>query len=256
MKRSHSLTKTHAEESHLERSTKIKVVFQDSPEMQRVITGLEKEIESLRKEAQTRGVEVKKAERELLRKQEELDESIVEVMNWVPEALIDAQNKHDSTYRLLLQTSLELIECQSKLNIPLSLTFPEESSFTENKSRVDAEITDVNYLLARELQKAKVGILSCLYVDGTESKFPQELHKQEIAVLKEKVAMLEARLAALEVLRMTKGKSELRSAEGCDKDDQDEGQSECNDGLKLPKTRNVIEVQEKGDPDDELVLYL
>ncbi|KIK60661.1 hypothetical protein GYMLUDRAFT_244235 [Collybiopsis luxurians FD-317 M1] len=130
MKQSHSLLESEADQKYM----KVQVVSQEFSESQEIITQLEKEIEVLQKEAKHRDMR-------------ELDESIEEILNWVPKAIVDTQNKHNSTYRALRQTSLQLMECQSKLNIPVSLSLVDESDLIEDNPNpprmVDAEATDI-----------------------------------------------------------------------------------------------------------------
>ncbi|KIK55734.1 hypothetical protein GYMLUDRAFT_248344 [Collybiopsis luxurians FD-317 M1] len=155
MKRSHLLLESEADQRYM----KVQVVSWEFSESQEIIAQLEKEIEVLQKEAKHRDTVRKKAEMELNQKQRELDESIEEILNWVPKAIVDTQNKHDSTYRALRQTSLQLMECQSKLNIPVSLSLVDESDLIEDDPNpprmVDAEATDISLLLGREWLKSK-----------------------------------------------------------------------------------------------------
>ncbi|KIK52579.1 hypothetical protein GYMLUDRAFT_251073 [Collybiopsis luxurians FD-317 M1] len=180
MKRSHSLLESEADQRYM----KVQVVSQEFSESQEIIAQLEKEIEVLQKEAKRRDTVRKKAEMELDQKQQELDESIEEILNWVPKAIVDAQNKHNSTYCALCQTSLQLMECQSKLNIPVSLSLVDESDLIEDNPNppriVDAEATDISLLLGHEWLKSK------------------DTHKREISALEKKVTSLENQLANLE----------------------------------------------------------
>ncbi|KIK62663.1 hypothetical protein GYMLUDRAFT_242309 [Collybiopsis luxurians FD-317 M1] len=241
MKRSHSLLESEADQRYM----KVQVVSREFSESQEIIAQLEKEIEVLQKEAKRRDTVRKKAEMELDRKQRELDESIEEILNWVPKAIVDTQNKHNSTYRALRQTSLQLMECQSKLNIPVSLSLVDESDLIEDDPNpprmVDAEATDISLLLGCEWLKSK------------------DTHKREISALEKKVTSLENQLANLEAKH---ARLEAEHA-SCDKRFQKPGK-QGNRGelaevsVELPQTGNAgpqAEKEESLSDDSNLVCY-
>jgi len=142
---------------------------------------LEKEIEVLQKQDKIRHEAMKKAEKDLLKKQTDLDQSIEEVMvrssptigvlaipvltssqDWVPKAIVESHNKRDSAYQLLRKANLQLIELQQKLGVPRSISFTEYEP-DKNTAHEDVDATtDISILLGQELIKSKVRISSQL----------------------------------------------------------------------------------------------
>ncbi|KIK52801.1 hypothetical protein GYMLUDRAFT_250930 [Collybiopsis luxurians FD-317 M1] len=165
-----------------DRCTKTRVVGQQSPGTRKMITSLEKEVESLQQETNCQKATAKKAENDSKQKQKELDKAMEEILNWVPEAIHDAHNRRDSMYHLLRQTSVELMNCQRKLKMPLTgIPTEDKTGAHENDDHNDSnrDTSDISVLLADELIKAK------------------KAHKEEIACLQEEIASLRYELTEL-----------------------------------------------------------
>ncbi|KAJ3749324.1 hypothetical protein DFH05DRAFT_1457149 [Lentinula detonsa] len=175
---------------------KLKVVAQESSAAQSMVSELEQCIIALQNEVMLRDVAWLKAQDDLKNKHQELDKTVAETLDWVPRAIIDAQRKHDYTYRLLCQTSTQLMSYQRQLKIPISPSFVEEmKEYSPKKAvKVQAEAGDVSALLREELvdSKVKIHLVPELY---SLMLSIQRAYEQEVARLNERVAYLEARLA-------------------------------------------------------------
>ncbi|KAJ3767647.1 hypothetical protein FB446DRAFT_707646 [Lentinula raphanica] len=147
-------------------ATKLKLVAQESSAAQPMVLELEHRIIGLQNEVKLRDIAMLEIQDDSKNKQQELDKTIEEVLDWVPRAIVDAQRKHDYTYRLLLQTSSQLMSYQRQLKIPMSPSF------------------------ARELKECSPNETIKIYVEAGD-----QAYEQEVAKLNERVAYLEARLA-------------------------------------------------------------
>ncbi|KAJ3782499.1 hypothetical protein GGU10DRAFT_408024 [Lentinula aff. detonsa] len=164
----------------MKRHTKLRAVAQihDPSTLQSTISDLEQHIAVLQKEVERRDVVLQKARDDSNKKQQELDKHIEQ--NWVPKAVTDVQMKHDHSYRLLRQTSVQLMRCQRQLKIPVSLTFVNHKLKGCSPNEITATVSEASTMLLEELLVSK------------------ETHKQVVAKLNERVALLEDGLANLD----------------------------------------------------------
>ncbi|KIK53060.1 hypothetical protein GYMLUDRAFT_250649 [Collybiopsis luxurians FD-317 M1] len=217
MPKCHSLSES-GQEDEKQRNRKVQVVFQDTPEAQKAIINLKKEVEELRKtsrdhenaakKAEEDSVKkqqeldqaleeimnwvpkaiiddhesaAKKAEEDSVKKQQELDQALEEIMNWVPKAIIDAHRKQDTYYRLLRKANLQIMKYQKQLNIPESTFWIDEADLITEQPQ-EEEVKDISLILAQELRKAKEG------------------SAQEISKLNERTQTLEKQLDELKAI--------------------------------------------------------
>ncbi|KAJ3792276.1 hypothetical protein GGU11DRAFT_750258 [Lentinula aff. detonsa] len=162
------------------------------------ISDLEQHIAVLQKEVERRDVVLQKARDDSNKKQQELDKHIEQ--NWVPKAVTNVQTKHDHSYRLLRQTSVQLMRCQRQLKIPVSLTFVNHKLKGCSPNEITATVGEASTMLLEELLVSK------------------ETHKQVVAKLNERVALLEDGLANLD-----NGHAQLVLSSGVEYDKNERG---------------------------------
>ncbi|KIK50645.1 hypothetical protein GYMLUDRAFT_252791 [Collybiopsis luxurians FD-317 M1] len=174
-------THPQSQEDEKQRNRKVQVVFQDTPEAQKAIINLEKEVEELRKTSRDHENAAKKAEEDSVKKQQELDQALKEIMNWVPKAIVDAHRKQDTYYRLLRKANLQIMKYQKQLNIPESTFWIDKADLVTEQPQ-EEEVKDISLILAQELRKAKEG------------------SAQEISKLNERTQTLEKQLDELKAI--------------------------------------------------------
>ncbi|KAJ3982328.1 hypothetical protein F5890DRAFT_1607891 [Lentinula detonsa] len=195
-----SATRSPVKSHNPERHTKLRAVAQihDPSTLQSTISDLEQHIAVLQKEVERRDVVLQKARDDSNKKQQELDKHIEQ--NWVPKAVTDVQTKHDHSYRLLRQTSVQLMRCQRQLKIPVSLTFVNHKLKGCSPNEITATVSEASTMLLEELLVSK------------------ETHKQVVAKLNERVALLEDGLANLD-----NGRAQLVLSSGVEYDKNERG---------------------------------
>ncbi|KIK64567.1 hypothetical protein GYMLUDRAFT_56953 [Collybiopsis luxurians FD-317 M1] len=168
------------------------------------ITELECELDVFEKDQERRVTEQLKklvnAEQELHDKQKELDESIVEVMNWVPQAISAAHDDCDCDYKQLrvAKTKSFLLRQQLTWAQPsLKGTVDDIVDYPASPPRKPNTTPDINLVLGRELLKAKVRTQLPLFCPHLIPIYTtQEAYKRDVSVLNKKVAHLQVQLAA------------------------------------------------------------
>ncbi|KIK50377.1 hypothetical protein GYMLUDRAFT_65313 [Collybiopsis luxurians FD-317 M1] len=140
------------------------------------------------------------AEQELHNKQKELDESIVEVMNWVPQAISAAHDDRDRDYKQLrVAKSESFLLCQQLTRAQPSLkgTVDDIVNYPVSPLQKPNTTPDINLVLGQELLKAKVHTqlpLFCPHLIPIHTI--QEAYKRDVSALNKKVAHLQVQLAA------------------------------------------------------------
>ncbi|KAJ3709918.1 hypothetical protein C8R42DRAFT_729753 [Lentinula raphanica] len=196
MKRSHSPGKL----ADGARYSKVKIVPQASPESQEsqsILSQLLEENQALHAEITRRDLAKEKAGQDLAKKHQELDDCITEVLNWVPKTIFLAHNKLDVAHRLLRKTNLELMNCQTKLKMPISLNLLDElNSLDSNYTEQRIDVTDANLILIRDLLQSKTS------------------YEQNTATLQTRVAFLEEQLMKLEAKQASGAHQQVNSENG------------------------------------------
>ncbi|KIK52820.1 hypothetical protein GYMLUDRAFT_250947 [Collybiopsis luxurians FD-317 M1] len=139
---------------------------------QKAIINLKKEVEELRKTSRDHENAAKKAEEDSVKKQQELDQALEEIMNWVPKAIINAHRKQDTYYRLLRKANLQIMKYQKQLNIPESTFWIDEADLITEQPQ-EEEVKDISLILAQELRKVKKAV-ETMTIQAARVKLHQE----------------------------------------------------------------------------------